>query len=348
MTVTANKHGLKAAAATRTKKHAQRTPLPPRAGVVAEALAEVAPAAPAPKTPRPRKSATPAPVAAENSKPAKETKPAKFTTRKCDQKSAHAAHEYFHPQKGFYRCAGQHPTDDTTQEELKALIPKPARKRAAQKAPAEAPVATPAAPPADPTAGDTKAHRNAGAFAEAGWDVTVTVDGDFAELVAVRGQEIIHQAWMKGLYHNESSTYTIADRTVHLRNVAEAKRWAARSVAEAGAQLQKVAANKSFVRRAPTALVRAALPFDPLTVPEDELLKHLSGKTIRWHNRLSNTEEDATLSTLPRYFSLTEYAGFRILQFCCVSSGFRALKMENFLGFGKAKRASVAVEAEAA
>lgn len=34
MTTNANKHGLRAAAAERSKKHAQRTPLPPRAGVV--------------------------------------------------------------------------------------------------------------------------------------------------------------------------------------------------------------------------------------------------------------------------------------------------------------------------
>jgi hypothetical protein len=34
MTTNANKHGLRAAAAERSRKHAQRTPLPPRAGVV--------------------------------------------------------------------------------------------------------------------------------------------------------------------------------------------------------------------------------------------------------------------------------------------------------------------------
>lgn len=37
MTTNANKHGLRAAAAERSRKHAQRTPLPPRPGVVEEA-----------------------------------------------------------------------------------------------------------------------------------------------------------------------------------------------------------------------------------------------------------------------------------------------------------------------
>jgi hypothetical protein len=46
MTTNANKHGLRAAAAERSRKHSQRTPLPPRAGVVEDArevLASVRP-----------------------------------------------------------------------------------------------------------------------------------------------------------------------------------------------------------------------------------------------------------------------------------------------------------------
>lgn len=42
MTTNASKHGLRAAAAKRTKRHAQRTPLPPRRGAVAEAKEVIA------------------------------------------------------------------------------------------------------------------------------------------------------------------------------------------------------------------------------------------------------------------------------------------------------------------
>lgn len=45
MTTQANKHGLRAAAAERSKKHAQRTPLPPKAGKIEDAKEAIAEAA---------------------------------------------------------------------------------------------------------------------------------------------------------------------------------------------------------------------------------------------------------------------------------------------------------------
>lgn len=300
MTTTASKAGLKAAATRRTAKHAQTTQLPPRAGDVELALEAVIEAAAAKAAPRKR---APKKVAVPADEPARKRSP---------KKAAPAA------------------ADTYVQEVVVAAEAAALGRRVEEPAAAPEPEASPE--------GDTKAHRNVQTFSDNGWTVTVQADGTYAELIAIRGTEAIHQAWEAGVYHNDSATYTIADRTVRTRNVAEAKRWAARSPEAAQAELAKVGANKAFVKKAPEALVRYELPFDPQEVTERDLFAALSGKGIRWHNRLSNSEETALVGANPRWFSIQEYAGTRIVQFVCQAQGFRAFKLENLLAVGKGVR----------
>lgn len=214
--------------------------------------------------------------------------------------------------------------------------PKKAKKGAAAK------VAVAEAATGVPT--DTKAHRNAPAFTDNGWEVVIQVDGDYVELIAQRANEIIHQAWQNGVYHNDSATYTISDRTVRTRNVSEAKKWAARTPAEAATVLSKVGANTSFVKKAPKAdsLERQALPFDPATATELDMWPALTGKNVRWLNRLSNAEESAVVGSNDRFFKIDETPNGRVLQFCSAAQGFRALRLDNLLGIGRARKAATA------
>lgn len=217
-------------------------------------------------------------------------------------------------------------------EAAREPIAKAPRKRAA-KAPSE-PVAAPEAPA--PTDTHTKAHKHATAFSEAGWKTEVQTSGDYAELVAVRGTETIHQAWISGVYQPDAASYTIGDRTVKTRNVAEAIRWGKRSVADAEAEFAKVGANKSFVKRAPAEAPKAArLPFDLATVAEPELVNALAGAKIRWMNRLSNEEETGVVYPDVRRIHVKEQHGHRVVLFLCMNVGYRAFRLDSLLSVGK-------------
>lgn len=346
MTTTANKAGLKAAATRRTAKHAQTTPLPPKAGDIDLALEAVMEAAAAKAAPRKRAAKKVAPAegpAAVQEKEASAPKPAR---KRATKKAAALAAEDTYVQETVVAAEAAALARSVGGDE--PIVVEPAKKGPGYTIPPqeEEPETETAAKPEASPEGDTKAHRNVQTFSSNGWTVTVQVDGTYAELIALRGTEAIHQAWEAGVYHNDSATYTIADRTVRTRNVAEAKRWAARSPEAAQAELAKVGSNKAFVKKAPEALVRYELPFDAKTVTEMDLWNHLTGKGVRWHNRLSNSEETAIVGGSPRWFSIQEYAGTRIVQFVCQAQGFRAFKLDNLLAVGRGVRRVKAGQAD--
>lgn len=209
----------------------------------------------------------------------------------------------------------------------------------------KAPDSTPAAPeePA-PTDAQTKAHRNAPTFLQAGWAVTVQVSGDYAELIAERDTETIHQAWVGGVFQPQVSTYTIGDRTVKPRNVAEAIRWAKRSPAAAEAEFSKVSSNRAFVKREPSEAPKPAkLPWeDPETVPEKDLVDALAGAKIKWHNRLTQEPEVAIVDRDPHRIRIVTQHGHRVALFLCMNSGYRAARVSAILSVGKASAAQLA------
>ena len=309
MTIIANKQGLRAEGARRTRKAAQNTPLPAKDHAEKIALAQeaVAEAKAAPRKRAPRKAAPVVEVAPVVEAPAK-------PARKRTPKAAPAA--------------------DLQETQIRAAQAKKLAARKIEEAQAEQDeiiqdgpgTPTTSASVGHVASGDTKAHRNGAKIAELGWTVEIQEDGDYAELIATRGDESIHQAWVDGRYQPEAATYTIADRTVRTRNVAEALRWAGRTREAATRELEKVASNRSFVKKAPTEIKRGPLPFDPATATDAEVTAALAGKKVMWLNRLSNTEEEAHVSTDPRQLRITihEAHGERIVRTCSRVSGFRA------------------------
>jgi len=384
MTTIASKSGLRAAGSARTRKAAQTTPLPPKredVELAREAVAEATLQESQIKSAQARKSRK---REAEEANEARGEFVAEHGTngrikgisttgmvhwgwleakgtgehgyrhvnQDCGVSAAHraslgvpSAEAYDMIAVTCKRCVAKYGDGleiDMAREESMAEAPKakPAKK-------ASGTIREPKPEPAD--LGDTKAHRNAAAFATAGWKVNVTEDGDYAELIAERGDESIHQAWVNGVYHNDSATYTIADRTVKTRNVAEAKKWAGRTPVQAQAELDKVGSNKAFVRRAPTQVARKALPFT-LDAPERAIVDGLAGKNVYWLNRLSNTEEAATLSADPHRIQVREQliTGERIVLTCSAQSGFRAFYLSALLQVGGHRRSSAPAEKVAA
>lgn len=278
-TTTVPKGSGRAAARERTNRHAQRTALPPKPGVVEAAREPIS-------EPSARGARATCPVCTED-----------LSARGMPR------HLKAHAERG--------------EKEPSAAV----------EAPAES----------TPTDTPTKAHKHATAFSEAGWKVEVqTSDGGYAELIAVRGTETIHQAWVSGVYVPESASYTIGDRTVKTRNVAEALRWGKRSVGDAETEFAKVGSNKSFVKRAPAEKPKAAkLPFDPETVTEPELVAAIAGAKIRWMSRLSNQEETAIVHPDPRKIREEMQYGFRTVLFLCMTTGFRAFRLVDILSVSK-------------
>ncbi len=171
-----------------------------------------------------------------------------------------------------------------------------------------------------------------------GWTANVgEADEGMVEVVVTRGGEIVHQAWINGVWQYDASTYTIGDRTTKPRNASAAKKLLDRTPEEAEAELSKVASNTFFKRRTPnedgTAPVagtrrKGKLPFT-LADDDETVIQALQGRTIKWVNRLSNTVEEAT-SNGTRFVRLTQVGEERVYQFCeHRGQGFRAFRLSD-------------------
>lgn len=189
---------------------------------------------------------------------------------------------------------------------------------------------------------DDKAQRYVPQFKERGWSVEVTRSGARQELVAIRGDETIFLSWMGQAHISGESTYTYADRTVKVRNPAEALRMADRPPAEAKESQAKVASNRSFVKRATGPSV-GKLPFDPETVSDEDLAAALAGRSVQWHNRYRVESETATVGRIQRITVKRHDLGHRIVSFIDPHFGFRAFRLDNLERVGgKAKTTSKA------
>lgn len=186
-----------------------------------------------------------------------------------------------------------------------------------------------------------KSRAKADAFraevAKHGWTFTEVEAGDHVELTARRGKaEVIFIDWTNGVYQN-NATYAYGDRTVKLRNASAAKQYASRAPEVGAAETERVASNKAFKKRDPEAgtIKPAKLPFDLAEATEPEILRWLLGRTITWHNRISNSTEQATVLANPRQVKFTEYEGELVVSFLCPNTGFRACRLAAITRFGK-------------
>jgi hypothetical protein len=184
----------------------------------------------------------------------------------------------------------------------------------------------------------SKSEPKAKAFATAveaqGWEVKIeTAPGsdaaeDSIEVTATRGVETIWISWTRGsLTTTPMPSYTIADRTIQLRNASAAKQYASRTPDAATSELSKVQSNKAFRPKAKQPKV-ARLPFDAALATDEEVIEALAGRNVQWVNRHRQESESATI--LPDRHRITIQTvenGDRIVSFLSVGHGFRAFRL---------------------
>lgn len=196
---------------------------------------------------------------------------------------------------------------------------------------------------------ESKSSAKARTFIESvrasGWEASASLPGNTGEtdhvtVTAKRGPEVIFIEWVGGVYQ-PTATYTIADRTIKLRNASACKQYAARSPEVAQGELEKVSANRMFRRReTPASEVegrKRPLPF-ALDAAEPEIVQALVGKAVRWHNRYRETTETAMVHQDPRKIHFTEWEGERIVNFLCPITGYRSFRLSALLAVGRAAR----------
>jgi hypothetical protein len=322
MTTTVKRGAGRPAASERATRHAQRTPLPPKQRTVEDAREAIAEAT-ADSCPK------------EN----------------CQRLSGH-------PGRHGKRTQSEQRLLDATpaasaEETAAAYLPRMGDSESATVEPNKIETQTQTGLQTEPqNPGDSKSWAKAMAFraevAKLGWTATVghPQDGaeiDLVEVLASRGEEHLYISWLAGgLQH--PVTYTIETRTIKMRNASQAKKYAARSEAVASAELGKVASNRAFKPRA-TEPKRSRLPFDPATAGDAEVITSLLGKSVAWHNSISQQSESGTVGRDASRIQIREMnGGERTIEFCCAAGGgFRAFHLSALTRVGGGRRSTALV-----
>lgn len=293
MTTTASKHGLRAAATERRTRHAQRTPLPPRGGAEKVELPEYA----------------------EQYGTMTQPELRRVLKKKFGVQSAPDC-----PKGKLLEVILKRERKEREEAQEVATIAKAQTLSRGKKAPwGSAPESSRSWP---------KAEACIKIALEQGWEATPELlDGDVCELTLRRGEETLWVSWTSGvLTTTPMPTYTIADRTVKLRNASAVKQYATRAPEVGRKELEKVASNRFFKRR-PSEPARGKLPFDPETATEKEIIDALMGKAVAWHSRLREVPETAYVGKNPRRIHFSEFGGERIFNFLCPQTGYRAFRL---------------------
>jgi hypothetical protein len=304
-TTTASKSGLRAkATATRTKA-AQNTPLPAKDHAENVALAREA--------------------VAERVPTARET----FTERAAKRvpqsaSKAQAAARAAQAKAALGTISAKPGTPEHQEAQIAAGMDRKRARRASEDAKPPVPVAAP----------DDKAAGYVPRFAALGWETTVVRTGGLQELTATRGIEAIFLSWNATAHISGGSTYTYGDRTVKVRNPAEALRMAARLPDDASASQAKVSGNKMF-RRRPTGPKVGRIPFNPETATRDEIAAALESHRISWHNQYRVESETAIVGRADKIQISSGEGPERIVSFVDPESGFRAFRLGNLETVGR-------------
>lgn len=157
-----------------------------------------------------------------------------------------------------------------------------------------------------------KAERFVQEASDLGW---VYVKGDSAATVyaqtpgifgvtVARGGESIIIEWDRGVFQGDTCYYSHSARTpIKLRNASHAKKVMAIPAATADEEARKVSAHKVTrpIRKSAaeaTTERRMALPFDPGTALDQEILDALYGRRISWTNEISGAIEEERVPPL--------------------------------------------------
>jgi hypothetical protein len=187
------------------------------------------------------------------------------------------------------------------------------------------------APTPEPTG---KAAKYAALLNQAGWEASVVGSNGMMELTATRGIEAIFLSWFNEAHISGGSTYTYADRTIKVRNPAEAMRLAARTFVEASEAQLKVSSNKMF-RRRETGPQRRSVPFDPATATDMEIINALEARVVTWHNQYRVDSETAKVGNARAIRIDNHTDGHRIVSFVDPESGFRAFRLDMLENVGR-------------
>lgn len=353
-TTTANKGGLRATATAKRTKAAQRTALPPLWGDPIEPAHEepqesVAEATPVPaqraprkpvakdpadngghllasgdglstRTPRTRKTGT---VLAEGRRAKAEAVPVTRAEARSDLQASRKAEA-----SSTQDVPAQRKPAKGTPEHQEAQIAAGMERKRTRRATEDAKPAK--AAPAKPT----KASAYAEQFSRLGWAPEVTQTDALVELIAKRGSEAIYLAWMREAHVSGTSTYTIADRTVKVRNPAEAMRIAWLKPEEAQAKQAKVSSNSGFRKRAAGPTIRS-IPFDHETATDAEIIAAIEGRRITWANSYAPTSETATVGNARCVTIQVHPGGHQIVSFVDPENGYRAFRLDRLENVGR-------------
>lgn len=286
MTATANKFGLRAAAAERTKKHAQRTELPARPGVVQEArdlgVGE------------PRYGEM---TVAQLKVEAKRLGLVTYTLRtkgallnailKRQQDATDGRLIGIAEAKVDATFEGPSPIDAAFEDEAPVVVKKAK--------PEPMTNLLPAAYPAEEQL-DSPSGRKANAFADKaealGWAATLhdsQTSEDRVLCVATRKGEAITIEWLNGVFDNQTCFHkTPSGRALKLRNASHALKRMALAPADTAREDSKVSIHtRAKADRSPAGSGTPTAPYFAEDVSDAEVLASVAGKTITWVNGIS-------------------------------------------------------------
>lgn len=286
MTTTANKQGLKAAAAKRTAKHAQRTPLPPRASE--------------------------ADVQANIAELVAESPSARYGMMTVAQLKAEAKSlglvTYTLRTKGALLNALLARTNKQAEERREALAEAKVDATFQPAQPGDEIVIDNFSAAQDEAMATIVPSSKSGAKAEAfaakarqlGWTTTfrdLQANEDRVLCVATRasgqpnGTEAITIEWLNGVFDNQTCFHTTpGGRALKLRNASHALKRMALAPADVVREDTKVGLHKTVARKASQAASgtpSAPTPYFADDTPDAEVLASVVGKSITWINGLS-------------------------------------------------------------
>ena len=307
MTTIVRKGAGRPAHAARTRKHAQRTPLPPKGAELKPTTSDVI-----------------AEEHATRKRAAAAETPAKKTTTK---KTATAA------RKSTAKKAA------TPEPAKKAPA---AKKATAKKAAAPKPVEKPADPLLEKSM--RKAEADAAVAREAGWDVTVVQANGPSKVLVVATKRIEEESVTETvtvtynggfLDHAERPLFTVRPdagemRKVLLKNSSEFRRQVSESDDERPiSRMVKRPGRPAGVRKASAEEEQESSRVDYSKMSDEDVIEALRGKKITWRNSAKNIVMEAQISHRPAAkIFITVHEGKRILNFNEVDGPFRSVYVQ--------------------
>jgi hypothetical protein len=176
------------------------------------------------------------------------------------------------------------------------------------------------------------------AAAELGW-------GEFARsapeqetygVIVGRGEERITISWRAGVFIGEECYHSHPGRSPRkVINASAAKKIMAIPAAQAAEEAAKVSAHKLARPRrdrsaTATTAPRKALPFDPETAPDEDVIRAVSGHQISWTNEISGAIDESYVKGSIDEISIQPGKSGRSIRFTS-AEGFRSVRVSSIV-----------------